>query len=443
MSEINPHHSGFQIIEDVDLMEEINTLTELGTTLIQAILEKEPIVNIRDLIDAGAPLWFQDNEGTSPLHAAAYVGNDQLVKILLEEGALWNAGESFLSFLSIPHIAHALVDNLGNTAGDIALSMNNDACYTLIRDAGIRAELLLTLVSSKSSTMEPPSSLVIRKVDTSAAGSTDAFLASRLQYTEDAKGQEICLLKLEDGGEVGVMMGWEREIMRKTVDELCSSHPKLDTGLRVLNVGFGLGIVREFRFRSSFPCLTLVQIDTMFQSLSIPPSLHVIIEAHPDVLAHLEGKGWHEKENVKILNGKWQDVLPSDEFLGLGKFDVVYTDTFAEHYNGELGVPRQSVTLNTFADLHRFFKRLPDLLDGPDARFSFFNGLAATNALFYDVYTRVSDCHLSEIGTDVDWHDIEVGLDDSDPGDGGRWGETRKYFTLPIYRLPIAQLKKE
>lgn len=86
-----------QITQDVEDMEEINVLTELGTTLIQAIFEKEPMDNIRDLIDAGAPLWFQDNEGTSPLHAAAYVGNDQLMKLLLEEGALWNAGESFVS----------------------------------------------------------------------------------------------------------------------------------------------------------------------------------------------------------------------------------------------------------------------------------------------------------------------------------------------------------
>ncbi|KAF8554730.1 hypothetical protein OG21DRAFT_1508615 [Imleria badia] len=390
MSGNNPHDP--DDFQDVDDMEEINALTELGTTLIQAILEKEPLDNIRDLIDAGAPLWFQDNEGTSPLHAAAYAGNEQLVKLLLDEGAVWNA-----------------VDNLGNTAGDIALSMNNDACYTLIRDTGIRAELLLTLVSSRSPQVEAPS-LVIRQDDTSAVGSTDAFLASRLQYTKDAKGQEICLLKLEDDEEVGVMMGWEREIMRKTVDQLCSSHPKLDTGLTVLNVGFGLGI-----------------IDTMFQSLSKPPSLHVIAEAHPDVLAYMEENGWHEKANVKILKGKWQDVLSTDEFRGLGKFDVVYTDTFAEHYD----------------ELHKFFKRLPELLDGPDARFSFFNGLAATNALFYDVYTRVSDCHLSEIGAEVNWHDVEVGLPEDDSEDDSRWGGTRKYFTLPIYRLPIAQLKKE
>lgn len=76
----------------------------------------------------------------------------------------------------------------------------------------------------------------------------------------------------------------------------------------------------------------------MFQSLSKPPSLHVIVEAHPDVLAHMEEEGWHEKANVKILKAKWQDALSGDEFLGLGKFDIVYTDTFAENYDGELAL---------------------------------------------------------------------------------------------------------
>lgn len=83
----------------------------------------------------------------------------------------------------------------------------------------------------------------------------------------------------------------------------------------------------------------------MFQSLHEPPSLHVIVEAHPDVLAHMEEKGWHKKANVKILNGKWQDVLSSDEFIRLGKYDVIYIDTFAENYHGELSIPEPGVTL--------------------------------------------------------------------------------------------------
>lgn len=128
-----------QITSDVEDMEEINAIIELGTTLIKAILEKEPLDNIQDLIDAGAPLWFQDNDGTSPLHAATYVGDDDLVKLLLEEGAPWNTGEQSLSSSLHRLIPLSSVDNLGNTAGDVALSFNNNACYTQIRDAGIRA----------------------------------------------------------------------------------------------------------------------------------------------------------------------------------------------------------------------------------------------------------------------------------------------------------------
>lgn len=71
-------------------------------------------------------------------------------------------------------------------------------------------ELLLQLLASKS--IEPPETLVLKAVDTSAFASSDAFLASPLRYTKDENGQEICLLKSEAGTEVGVMMGWEREI---------------------------------------------------------------------------------------------------------------------------------------------------------------------------------------------------------------------------------------
>lgn len=94
--------------------------------------------------------------------------------------------------------------------------------FTLIETL---TELLLTLISSKSSLAEPPS-MVIRQEDVSAVGSTDAFLASRLQYTKDAKGQEICLLKLDDGEQVGVMMGWEREISKQcnVCPTMCVSH---------------------------------------------------------------------------------------------------------------------------------------------------------------------------------------------------------------------------
>lgn len=70
----------------------IEEATTLGSNLITSILNKEPIDAIKAQVEAGAPLWFQDDEGTSALHAAAYVENAELVKYLIEQGAVWNAG---------------------------------------------------------------------------------------------------------------------------------------------------------------------------------------------------------------------------------------------------------------------------------------------------------------------------------------------------------------
>lgn len=77
------------------------------------------------------------------------------------------------------------------------------------------------------------------------------------------------------------------------------------------------------------------QIDDFFQHLSTPPALHVIVEPHRDVLAHMKEQGWYDKKGVSILEGKWQDCIDSEALQGFGKFDVIYTDTFSENYSGE------------------------------------------------------------------------------------------------------------
>ncbi|KAF8653583.1 hypothetical protein AX16_003861 [Volvariella volvacea WC 439] len=369
-------------VQDIEFLDEedIDLVTVLGEHLINSILASEPRAIIEEILDRGAPVWYQNAaEGISCLHAAAYMQDTDLTRFLLERGALWNS-----------------VDYMKNTAGDIALSFNDTETYLAIRDAGIRSELVLALLGSKSTEQ---SESILQQVDTTGAGSTEAFLASKLRFTTDERGQEICFLTVEGGEEVGVMMGWERGIMEETVKKLYDGHGKANE-LRVLNVGFGLGI-----------------IDSLFQSLPKTPIKHVIVEPHPDVLQHMRKHGWYEKEGVEIIEAKWQDAIETHEILKSGGFDVVYTDTFSEDYT----------------QLQRFFRHLPKLLAGPESRFSFFNGLGATNPLFYDVYTHIAELHLADIGLDVKWSDVDVTSNREE-----RWGESREYFSVPIYRLPIA-----
>ncbi|KDQ21143.1 hypothetical protein BOTBODRAFT_25572 [Botryobasidium botryosum FD-172 SS1] len=362
--------------------EELEVLLALGDSLFAAC-QANDYPAARSLIESGAPVWYEDPEKEcSVLHAAAEQENEELVEYLIEKGAIWNA-----------------VDGLGNTAADIALSLNNEACYRIIRDAGIRSEFLLSVLKSRSQDL---ASVFLKAEDSTAAGSSETYLASQLRYTADENGQEICLVETSPGEEVGVMMGWEKPIMGETVRLLCDGHENYNQGISVLNIGFGLGI-----------------IDTLFQSLSVPPQRHVICEAHPDVLSRMREKGWYDKPGVVVLEGKWQSFVDNEELYKDGGFDVVYTDTFSEDYS----------------DLRQFFEQVPNLLKGPGSRFSFFNGLGATNPTFYDVYTNLAELHLSDIGLKTSWSDVDVHA-----GAEHRWGKTRDYFSLPLYRLPICEM---
>lgn len=82
-----------------------------------------------------------------------------------------------------------------------------------------------------------------------------------------------------------VMMGWEMPLMEAHARAVCTN------GGRILNVGFGMGLVDEAIERYN-------------------PEEHTIIEAHPDVYARMLKSGWGEKKHVKIVFGRWQDVLP-------------------------------------------------------------------------------------------------------------------------------------
>ena len=75
----------------------------------------------------------------------------------------------------------------------------------------------------------------------------------------------------------------------------------------------------------------------------------------------------------------------------------------------------------------------------PKFRLTHFMINSFTDPSFYDIYTHISELHLANVGFDVDWSDIDVSLNI----DEDRWGQSREYFSLPIYRLPIGKMKQQ
>jgi protein arginine N-methyltransferase 2 len=189
------------------------------------------------------------------------------------------------------------------------------------------------------------------------------------------------------------MMRWESDIMLKSAKALL---PR--PGLKVLNVGHGMGIV-----------------DGFFQDQA--PAEHHIIEAHPSVLADMKAKGWDTKPGVTIHEGRWQDVLPG--LVGEGvTFDAIYYDTFAESY----------------ADFREFFSEQVIGLLEQDGKWGFFNGMGADRQISYDVYQKVAEMDLFEAGFDVEWEEIPV------PKLEGEWdGVRRAYWVVDSYRLPLCR----
>jgi protein arginine N-methyltransferase 2 len=345
------------------------------------------------------------------------------VKLLLENGAIWND-----------------LDDNNETPGCLALRLGLKKCYEAMVEAGVRAELLLSrldgfemlaqyeddseedeqeeegfeiienengdslqasMVEVEESAPElvgadgmvPGTDSVPELVQIDENGqetkvdvNSEDYLASELTFKGD---------RLLDADKNGVMMSWETDIMQKTVDRLCP-----EPGLRVLNVGHGMGI-----------------IDGIFQDKKV--AVHHIIEAHPDVLARMRKDGWFEKPGVKIHEGRWQDVVP--QLVEQNEvFDGIYFDTFAEEYKA----------------LKEFFTEYVIGLLDPEGRFGFFNGLGADRQVCYDVYTRVVEMDLFDAGMDTEFEDIRI----PDLDEQGEWeGVRRRYWALDNYRMPTCK----
>ncbi|WWC67220.1 uncharacterized protein I206_101127 [Kwoniella pini CBS 10737] len=363
--------------------------------------QNESLSEVKKLLDQGAPAWYQDDAlGWSALHYAAERREPKLLEILLQGGAIWNA-----------------LDRWGRTAGEICLSLGDEKGWEIIRNEGIRSEMLHHALAGPSSPQSDSSTNIkLKAEDKTSAGDNLTFLKSQLTWNIGDDGKERVL----DADGNGVMMGWEEPLMIEHVRYMTNDHPNAQPsaeGMTILNVGFGLGIV-----------------DRLFQqtqSSSHPKPLnHHIIEAHPQVLQYIRDKGFDKIPGVKILEGRWQDFLQDPEKLGevlegtpggMG-YDAIFVDTFAEGYE----------------DLKAFFEVLPDILEPENGIFSFWNGLGATNATIYAVSSGLAELHLEDVGLDTKWYDVLI----PDSLREEVWkGVRRRYWELPGYKLPIAKMK--
>jgi protein arginine N-methyltransferase 2 len=331
------------------------------------ILLKEGSANVQDPTATVA---------TSPLHAAIAscgkaedgkeAGDDAVktVELLLENGAIWND-----------------LNTEDETPGCIALRLGQKKIYQIMVEAGIRAELLFSKLEAlglgdddveveegeADATVEQPAA---KKQKVSEETAQAIQQAVEEQVLEDVSLDNKAYLRsqlrykpgiLLDESDNAVMMDWETQIMQRHAETII---PK--PGLKVMNVGHGMGIV-----------------DTAIQTHD--PAEHHIVEAHPQVQQRLREQGWYDKPNVHIHEGRWQDVLPKLVAQGV-VLDGIYYDTFAEDYKA----------------LKEFFSEYVIQLLAPDGKFGWYNGLGADRQICYDIYTKVSaHDHLLNLLADV------------------------------------------
>jgi protein arginine N-methyltransferase 2 len=388
--------------EDILLAKRIISAAERHDVSALQILLKNGSANVQDPTAQVA---------SSPLHAAiascgkAENGKEaddnaiKTVELLLENGAIWND-----------------LNKEDETPGCMALRLGQSKIYEMMVEAGVRAELLFAKMEAlglgdddedeeeetngdhpatkkqklSSEDAKPVQQVVEAQVLDDVSLDNHVYLKSQLRYKPG--------ILLDEASNV-VMMDWETEIMQRHAETLI---PK--KGLRVMNVGHGMGIV-----------------DTAIQTHD--PAEHHIVEAHPQVHARLREQGWYDRPGVIIHEGRWQDVLPKLVEEGV-QLDAIYYDTFAENYTA----------------LKEFFSEYVVQLLTPEGRFGWYNGLGADRQICYDVYTKVAEIDLREAGFETTWEDIDVpaGLHGSKEWEGTR----RPYWLIDVYRLPVNTFSK-
>lgn len=268
------------------------------------------------------------------------------------------------------------MDNEGHCAGEYASAGGHPDLTNALIDHAVQAEMVLGAVGRRNRTPDL------------------TYLSQPVRYDGDDK-----LLDTENDA---VMMDWEAPLMRIHARVMCEG--KGDT----LNVGFGMGIIDGFVVNEN-------------QTRS-----HTIIEAHPDVHAHMRRQGWDRKRGVIVEFGRWQTVLrrivEENEKLPDGKkrlFDGVNFDTYGEDYD----------------DLREFHELLPKIMRRGGV-YTYFNGLAPDNIFFHTVYCRLAQAELASLGFHTRFDVVDI-----DTKDPEIWrGVKRRYWWGDKYFLPTCTL---
>ncbi|KAL4430017.1 hypothetical protein ABPG77_004387 [Micractinium sp. CCAP 211/92] len=258
-------------------------------------------------------------------------------------------------------------DRQGHTAGEYASGSGRREVVRQLLDWAVKAELILGTISRRESKGAVPNR---------------DYLSSSIKY----EGGRL----VDEQGE-GVMMDWETGLMRRHAEIICRG------GGDVLNVGFGMGIVDGFIQEHQ-------------------PRSHTIIEAHPDVYAYACSQGWDKRPGVRLVHGRWQDVIDQ-----LGPFDGVFFDTYGEYYE----------------DMHDFHLRLPKLLR-PGGVYSFFNGLAPDNMFFHLVYGEIARRELGRLGLETSYEPVPMDASAKEVWEG----VANRYWHLPVYFVPTCMMAR-
>jgi type IV protein arginine methyltransferase len=395
------------------VMEEDEPSALANPQIVQSVLEVCRLgdVNAMMAIVAQHGRWYgcyqEERTGQSPLMVASQYGRMDMVQYLLDVcHAPWNA-----------------VDRLGHCAGNFATTHEHWEIVNLLVDYGTRAELILGTIQRQQQERGSSQQGECGASMTTIHGNNDGgqpvlpvehqpstkpdYLRHKLHYENDV---------LLDSDDDAVMMEWERPLMKAHAEVLMMPEDEVGTNQhqhsqqrstknkRVLNVGFGMGI-----------------IDGILQE-DHRPAHHIIIEAHPDVYRRMEHTGWLIKPNVRVCFGKWQDVIPMLIREGT-MVDAIFFDTYGEH----------------FMDMEDFHKIMTHILAKPHGVYSFFNGLAPDNLFFHGVACQCVKLQLASLGFDTEFASCEIQIHNNNGDDVWKHVRRKYWHGRDTYYLPIVK----